>query len=157
MNVDRLMSDTVETCTTDSNLAEAVSIMWHHDCGAVPVVGADGKIVGIVTDRDICIAVATSKKLASQIRVGDVIAGGSHTCRPDDDVKSALDTMKKFRVRRLPVVDEDGKVLGVLSLTDILLQSRPSKYSPDPGMNYTDVMEALQSICEPRFEPSSAD
>jgi CBS domain-containing protein len=116
--------------------------MWEGDCGALPVVSDEGRVIGMITDRDICIAVATRGRPADHIAVREVAQGHAHTCLSDDDASAALHTMKAHRIRRLPVVDTDGHVRGILSLNDIVTHAGAA--SP------ADVVSTLASICEHR-------
>lgn len=140
MNVRDLMTSDVRTCRPETNLAEVVRDMWEGDCGALPVVSDDGRVTGIITDRDICIAVATRGRAADRIAVRDVARDHVYTCLPNDDASAALQTMKLHKIRRLPVVDVDGHVRGMLSLNDIVTHAGAA--SP------TDVVNTLASICE---------
>jgi CBS domain-containing protein len=115
--------------------------MLDGDCGILPVV-ADGKLVGVVTDRDMYIALATRNRLASDITVGEVVQTPVHTCGPDDDVEAALGTMKQHCVRRLPVEGFGGTIMGIVSMNDIVLASGPRKPVRD-----TEVVSTLQAIC----------
>jgi CBS domain-containing protein len=142
MKVQDLMTPDVKTCRPDTNLAEAVRDMWEADCGALPVVNEEGRVTGVITDRDICIAVATRGRSADRIAVREVARGQAHTCLPDDDVTVALQTMKAQRIRRLPVIDTYGHLRGMLSLNDIVTHA--GAVSP------TDVVSTLASICEHR-------
>jgi signal-transduction protein with cAMP-binding, CBS, and nucleotidyltransferase domain len=98
--------------------------------------------VGVVTDRDMYIALATRNKRASQVTVGEVVQIPVHTCGPDDDVQAALATMKQHQVRRLPVEGFNGTVLGIISMNDILLAAGARKAVRD-----ADVVETFQAIC----------
>ncbi len=93
MKVRDLMTTDVKSCNSDTNLAAAASRMWEGDCGALPVVDDDGKFIGMITDRDICMAVATRPRLASDILVGEVTSGAIYVCHPTDEVQFALKTM----------------------------------------------------------------
>lgn len=124
MKVKELMTTDVKYCGLETNLAEAAKIMWEGDCGAVPVTDASGRVVGIVTDRDICIAAATRPRTQAEIPVKDVISKALYTCAPGDDVRAALETMKSRKVRRLPVVEHGGRLSGIVSIHDIAVQSR---------------------------------
>jgi CBS domain-containing protein len=98
--------------------------------------------VGVITDRDMYIALATRNKRPSQVTVGEVARKNVVTCGPEDDVHAALATMKEHRVRRLPVEGFGGTVLGILSMNDILLAAGPSAaIRPDK------VMDTFQAIC----------
>src|SRR5262245_35747142 len=91
MKVKDVMTRGIETCTQDTDLAAAAMTMWRRDCGVVPVADAQGKLVGVITDRDICMAVATKHRPAEQVHVRELITGTLHAVRPEDDVKAALD------------------------------------------------------------------
>src|SRR5215213_4306396 len=108
MKVQDIMTADVEACGPESDLAEAAAIMWRKDCGSVPVVDAGRRIVGMITDRDICMAVCTRNKLATEMKVSEVISGKVYACAPTDKVGDALETMQSSQLRRLPVVDADG-------------------------------------------------
>ena len=121
MKVEDLMTPGPRTCTRATNLAEAAALMLDADCGILPVVDDQGKLVGVVTDRDMYIALATRNTLASELTVGEVARRQVFTCSPDDDVQTALATMKQHHVRRLPVEGFGGTVAGIVSMNDILL------------------------------------
>ena len=127
MKVKDLMTSAVKSCSPTTDLAAAAKIMWEGDCGVVPVTDDRGKVVGIITDRDICIAAATRSRMEGEIPVQEVISKNLYTCAPGDDVRAALDTMRSRKVRRLPVVGHDGQLAGILSLHDIALQARSSR------------------------------
>ena len=141
MKVKELMTAEPRTCTPDTTLAVAAQLMWESDCGILPVVD-DGELVGVVTDRDMYIALATRNALASHLRVGVVATTRVHTCEPEEDVHAALATMKTHRVHRLPVVGFGGTVLGIISMNDIVLAA-----GPDATVRSEEVMEALKAIC----------
>lgn len=142
MKIRDIMTREPATCAPDTNLATAAALMLDADCGILPVVDHHGKLVGIVTDRDMYIALATRNVLASQMTVGDVARTQVFTCGPDDDVRTALDTMKQHRVRRLPVEGFGGTVAGIISMNDILLAAGPRKAARND-----EVVNTLQSIC----------
>lgn len=141
MNVKSLMTSDPRTCTRATNLSEAAALMLDADCGILPVVDDKGKLVGVVTDRDMYIALATRNKLASQLTVGDVARSKVFTCGPDDDVQSALATMKQHHIRRLPVEGFGGTVAGIISMNDILLAAGKK------GVGNADIIDTFQTIC----------
>ena len=141
MKVKDIMTAAACCTTSDTNLAAAAALMLDGDCGILPVI-EDGKLVGVVTDRDMYIALATRNKLASDVTVGEVVQTPVHTCGPDDDVQTALETMKQHLVRRLPVEGFGGTVLGVISLNDIALAAGARK-----PVREVDVLNTLQAIC----------
>lgn len=151
LHVDDLMCRSVESCTTDSDLTAAAMIMWRRDCGIVPVIEeTNGRTVGVITDRDICMAVATKGRPASQITVGETMSHDVFCCRPEDTLASALDTMRSRKVRRLPVVDEANRLRGILSLNDVVIHTRVLETGRDAEPRTADVMHTLQSISEHR-------
>jgi CBS domain-containing protein len=118
MQIRDVMTDQLQCCAPDTNLAAAIEIMWNNDCGVLPVV-ADGKLEGIVTDRDICIALGTRDCAASDVAVRDVATTTVCTCEPEDDVYAAMEVMQTARVRRVPVVDRLGRLQGIITLGDL--------------------------------------
>ena len=141
MKINEIMTADVRTCSPGTNLAKAAALMLDGDCGILPVVD-EGKLVGIVTDRDMYIALATRNGLASQITVGEVARKQVWTCGPDDDVHAALERMKAHRVRRLPVEGFGGTVLGIVSMNDIVLAAGARK-----PIRADEVVDTFQEIC----------
>jgi CBS domain-containing protein len=141
MQVKNLMTREPRTCTRATNLAEAAALMLDADCGILPVVDDQGKLVGVVTDRDMYIALATRNMLASQLTVGDVARNEVFTCGPDDEVETALATMKQRHVRRLPVEGFGGTVAGIVSMNDILLAAGKK------GVGNAEIVDTFQAIC----------
>jgi CBS domain-containing protein len=141
VKVKEIMSGEPRVCSPETNLGAAAALMLEGDCGFLPVVQA-GRLVGVVTDRDLYIALATRNRLASQLTVADVVQKPVHTCGADDDVRTALATMKEHRVRRLPVEGFGGTVIGVISLNDVTLAAGARKPVSD-----ADVANALRAIC----------
>lgn len=154
MKVQDIMTPDVETCSPESDLGAAATTMWKRDCGAVPVVDAEGRVVGMITDRDICMAVSTRNKLASQIKVSEVISGKVYACSPEDRIGDALETMQSAQLRRLPVVDDDGKLHGILSINDVILSSARGRSKKH--VSHRDVMTTLKVLSEHR-QPDADD
>ena len=142
MKIRNIMTSEPQTCLPDTNLAEAAELMLKADCGILPVVDGERKLLGIVTDRDMYIALATRNRLASQLTVGEVARKDVFTCGPDDDVHSALATMKHRHVRRLPVEGFGRTIAGIVSMNDILLAAGPRK-----PVRADEVVDTLQAIC----------
>ena len=150
MNVQELMTSHVKTCTPENNLAEVAGILFENDCGALPVVDELGKLLGMITDRDVCIAVGTNHRPAGELRVASLSTSACYFCRPEQGVVSALETMIKGRVRRLPVVGNDGTVRGILSLNDIILYAVEVTSRSKDGLNSAHVLLTLKAICQHR-------
>jgi CBS domain-containing protein len=118
-NVQLFMTDRVCSCAADQTLNAAAQLMWDHDCGAVPVLDEQRRLVGIITDRDICMATYTQGLPPSAIRIGDIMARHVHTCSAGDSLERAAALMAEAQVRRLPVVDAERRLIGLISLADI--------------------------------------
>ena len=147
MRVCDLMMKPVVFCRPGTNLAEATALMWDHDCGALPVVNESGKVTRMITDRDICVALGTRNKPASEVTASEVNSRVPQTCGPDDEIHTALRTMCEARVRRLPVVDGAGTLQGILCLHDIVLWAQHCDGAKRPGVSYEDIVNTLVGIC----------
>ena len=146
MKVQDIMTSDVQCCGPDTNLAAAAKMMWDSDCGALPVLNVEGRVMAMITDRDICMAAATKNKPASDITVWETVSGKAHTCRLSDDVHAALDIMKREKVRRLPVVDEDGVLQGIVAMNDFVLLAADAKGAKTPAVSYEDVVRTMKAI-----------
>ena len=155
MKVQDIMTADVEACGPESDLAEAAAIMWRKDCGSVPVVDAGRRIVGMITDRDICMAVCTRNKLATDMKVSEVISGKVYACAPDDNIRDAMETMQSSQLRRLPVVDADGTLRGILSINDVVLNARRGQSKKH--VSHRDAMETLKALSEHRRPDEDAE
>jgi len=146
MKVQDIMTSDVQCCGPDTNLAAAAKMMWDSDCGALPVLNVQGQVMGMITDRDICMAAATKNKPASDIIVWETVSGKAHSCLMSDDVRTALDIMKREKVRRLPVVDEDGVLQGIIAMNDFVLLAGEAKGGKAPAISYEDVVRTMKVI-----------
>jgi CBS domain-containing protein len=147
MKVQDIMVKDARGCRTETNLAEASFLMWENDCGALPVLEANGKVVGMITDRDIAMAVGTRHQVPSEIKVFDVKPNPRelYACAPEDDIHAALKTMREQGVRRLPVINS-GQLRGILCLNEVALNA-----SNRGDLSYEDVVDTLKAICEHRL------
>jgi CBS domain-containing protein len=138
MKVADIMVRTAASCNADMNLGEAVEIMWNRDCGILPIVNAESKVTGVITDRDISVALGTRNRLPGEITVKEVASPELHFCKPEDELQSALQTMARAKVRRLPVVNTAGGLEGILSMDDVVSHAemnRGSDVSPERVVN----------------------
>ena len=119
MKVKDIMTTNVRKCFTSDSLATAAQLMWEHDCGCVPVLNEDARVVGMITDRDICMAAFFQGTPLSGIKVSTVMSRQLFDCTSDDDLSAAERIMREKKVRRLPVLNEGGRLVGLLSLSDI--------------------------------------
>lgn len=119
MQVEQIMNRNARVCHPQDSLNKAAQIMWENSCGAVPVVDEHSRPVGFLTDRDICMAAYTQGRLLEALSVEGAMAKKVVHCKAGDDLGSAANTMRRNGVRRLPVTDKDGKLVGLLSLDDL--------------------------------------
>jgi CBS domain-containing protein len=119
--------------------------MREYGCCELPITGPSGHLLGIVTDRDICLALGARNARPSDLKVIDVIQDRVFFCTAGDDVGSALKRMREGRVRYLPVVDEDLRVEGILSIAEVALRAAPTAVAPS-GISCSDAVGALQAI-----------
>jgi len=107
--------------------------MWETDCGVLPVVDERRKVTGVLTDRDVCIALSTSDRRPSAMTVGEVSPPRAFVCGQDDDVHEALKIMQKHKIHRVPVVNKMGTLEGIVSMNDIVLRAEKGRRQKAPG------------------------
>jgi len=156
MKVREVMCANATVCTLTDNLSAAAGLMWQNDCGILPVVAEGGKVVGLITDRDICMAANLNNRNLWNIAVEEVISGRVFACKPEDEIHSALKTMQEKKVRRLPVVAADGTLAGILSMNDVVLKAEESKEKKPTNLSYGDVVITYKSICQHRLPMQQA-
>lgn len=150
MKVADVMTKPPAYCNPETNLGAAVEILWNSNCGILPIVDPNEKLVGVVTDRDMCVALGTRNRLPSEIRVKDVTSGKIIACKPDDDLRRAMATMAEAKVRRLPVIDAAGKLQGILSMDDVVLHTQTGVIKRDSELSAEDVLNTLKSVYAPQ-------
>ena len=157
MKVKEVMTTSVVACAPDTSLEMAALLMWDNDCGTLPVV-ADGRhVIGMITDRDICMATALDHRATIYISVGELVRRKVFTCAPEDDVRDALRTMQRERVRRLPVVTPEGTLSGIISMDDVVLKAQEAADGKAPELSYADVVNAFKGICAHHAHAPTAD
>ena len=131
MKAREIMTANPRTVTPDMNLPEVARLMQSEDVGIVPVVDAGGsrQLVGVVTDRDIALRVVGEGRDPNSVRVSDVMSTNVRTCREDDSVDDVMDVMGKEQVRRIPIVDERGSLVGIVAQADVVLQASSDRKS----------------------------
>jgi CBS domain-containing protein len=142
MKARELMTNDPACCTPDQTIREAAELMRECDCGCIPVVqdSSSRKLVGVVTDRDIAVRGAALGKGPDTL-VRDVMSLGPKCCSPDDDVEAVERIMSSEQVRRVPVVDEEGCCVGMVSQADLALNDRAASEK--------DVGRVVERISEP--------
>jgi len=147
MTVKELMTAPVTTCRTTASLSEAARIMLHKNRGCLPVVDAHDRLAGIVTDRDVCFAVARHQN-PSRTLVREAMTSHVVSCTIDDFIDRALVLMKEHRVRRIPVVDKRGAVKGLISIDDVIRNSGTAL----GRLPAEAVVDVLRHLCTPEYE-----
>ena len=151
MKVRDLMTVPVKTCRTTALLGDAAQVMLDAGCGCVPIVDWRCRLAGMLTNRDICLAVAARHQSPSVMPVRDVMSPNIVSVSIDEDVSAALVAMKEFRVRRVPIVDDDGHVKGLISIDDAIRNT-----GIGAGRLPADaVADVLRHICTPSSRKSS--
>jgi CBS domain-containing protein len=155
MKVSDVMTSTPAFCAPETNLAAATEILWNRNCGILPVVDRDGRVVSVITDRDICIALGTRNCLAAQLAVADVATKIPVCCAPEEDIRIALARMGGAKLRRLPVVDAAGRLQGLLSMDDVVDRT-PFKAAKGDELAAEEVVAALKRLYAPLL-PTAAE
>jgi CBS domain-containing protein len=147
MNVDQAMTRDVKACGPNDSLSQAAQVMWESDCGCVPVVDDEGRVIGMLTDRDICMAAYTRGQPISNMTVASAASGRLISVQPLDTLATAEQRMREHQIRRLPVVDGDGKLVGLLSTSDLVRHARMGHRSTDASAD--SIVKTLLAICQP--------
>jgi CBS domain-containing protein len=119
MKVQDVMTSPAWSCAPDAAIVDAARTMWDNHCGALPVLDEKGEPIGIVTDRDICMALVRKNRFPARIAVREVMTPYPFICQPQDSVAEALAIMAENRVQRLPVVNAEGRLVGIVSVSDV--------------------------------------
>jgi CBS domain-containing protein len=151
MKVKEVMTQSAVCCSPGTNVGAAVELMWVRNCGMLPVVGIDRKLLGLVTDRDICIAMGTRNRLAGELTVGEIATRDVFTCKPDDEIHEALDTMANRKVRRLPVVNDEGIPQGILSMDDLITHGDLNKWEGCCELSSEEIIRSLKKLYGQKF------
>jgi CBS domain-containing protein len=142
MKAREIMSKDPRCVTPDASVREAARLMKDEDVGVLPVVEADGKdkrLVGMVTDRDIAIRVVAEGRTGDEARVRDIMSGNPRSVRENENVDDVLELMGREQVRRIPVVDDRGAVIGIIAQADLARQAKDEKK----------VEETIEQISKP--------
>lgn len=144
MKVRELMTSPAYSVGPHDTLHHAAGLLWEHDIGALAVVDDAGRVGATITDRDICMAAMLRGLPLALMRVSEAMSDGIVTCRADDDVDLAAARLRERQLHRLPVVDADGRAIGMLSLNDLVLAgtSRPALAAASQA--------ALRAVCRHR-------
>lgn len=150
MNVGQLMNRSVETCRSDDSLAMAAGKMWDHDIGCLAVVDAEGRATAVVTDRDVCMAGYIQGKPLAELPVRLAMSKTLYACRPEVAIIEAEEAMRFHQVRRLPVVDANGALVGIVSLNDLAREAERQVGRKGRELTAQEVSATLAAVCAPR-------
>jgi CBS domain-containing protein len=146
MKVESLMTRNTQVCTPTQSLADAARLMWHEDCGALPIVDSELHVLGMVTDRDVCMAAYVNGLPLSEMTVGSTMTGQLVVCGPDDTIGDVEQIMGAAQVRRVPVMDDERHLLGIISLNDIALEAARVASDGTHDLSLVDVALTLSEI-----------
>jgi CBS domain-containing protein len=129
MQVEGIMTRTVECCTPDTPLQQAAQMMNDCNCGLIPVVQdkKNRRLVGVITDRDICCRAVAKGMDTRSATVAQCMSTDVHTCTPHSDLDDCTQIMAKSQVRRIPIISDQGDVVGIVAQADIALSQPPSE------------------------------
>ena len=150
MNVSSLVRKTITTCTSHDTLERAAQLMWERDIGCLPVIDDQGHVVGMVTDRDVCMAAYTQGTPLRAIPVATAMSRRVFSCTEHDDLKTVERVMSQHQIRRMPVIDSQGHPVGILSLNDIVRAASAGKLPP------AEVTSTLAAVSAPRAMTTAA-
>lgn len=153
MQVEELMSKSVQCCEAGDSLELAAERMWNHDFGCLPVCDCahndERRTIGVITDRDICMCALFQRKPLSELRVGEAMAKQVLACSTTDPLQQAESVMRRGRVRRLPVLNAEGVLVGMISLADLAREATRDSSEPAPTRPPLQVGDTLAAICAP--------
>lgn len=147
MQVKDVMNQPAVTCPENSTLDHPARLMWEFDCGVIPVVDDNGRLTGVITDRDICMAAYTQGKPLSEIPVSSAMARAVVAAHTYDTVETAEQLMRERQVRRLPVLDGQASVIGIVSLNDL---TRVAAHAHRGAVD-RELVQTLAEVSKPRF------
>ena len=156
MKIEKLMTSKVRACAPTDTLETAAHLMWEGDCGIVPVVDAGGRPVGVLTDRDVCMSALFNGARLGEIPVARAMSQKVVSVPGSASVQEALELMRSRQLRRLPVVDNKGRLCGVISLADLALRWSRRESLDERELRADDVALTLAGICRSRREEPTA-
>jgi CBS domain-containing protein len=150
MHVKEIMTTNVRACGPEDSLEAAAQRMWDNDVGCLPVTDEAGRVLAMLTDRDICMAAWTQGCRLADIPVRTAMSGALRSIGPDEVVAQAGDLMRRHQIRRLPVVDDQGRLLGLLAMNDIAREAERQRTQHKRSVTAEEVARTLAGICRPR-------
>jgi CBS-domain-containing membrane protein len=155
MYVESLMKREVKTCTPEDTLHRAAQTMWESDCGFLPVVDFRQRLVGVITDRDICMAAFTQGVALASTNVASAMSRNALSCPPRANLTDVAALMASRQLRRLPVIDRFGKLVGVVTLSDLVRHAQATNTLRRTFAG-AKLARVLAKVCAPRAAPAVA-
>lgn len=151
MHVQQLMTQQVHCCSPADTLEQIARSMWNNDCGALPVCSSNGvtRVVGMITDRDIAMCALFQGKPLHELHVSEAMAQDVRTCNPTDSLADVERIMREGKIRRLPVIDDEGGVVGMISLADLAQEAMRERNTRTKEITDGEVSDTLAAICMP--------
>ncbi len=146
MKVSDLMTREVKICAPHDTLSTAAQIMWENDIGCIPVVDEEGRVIGLLTDRDLCMTAYLQRVPLTDTPVTSAMSKQIFSCAPDSDLRQAQKMMREKQVRRLPVIDAKGRLAGIISIADIACWAQQQARAPTDA----EVTRLMAAVCAPR-------
>ncbi len=144
MKIEKIMTKAVGCCVSEDTLTKVAKIMRQKNCGGVPIIDGENQVIGIITDRDVCLAALSQNKKISQIKAAELIGAKIISCAASDKIEDALKKMRKNQIKRLPVIGKNGELVGILSVSDVLMSARKNKKLQKK------IYSTLRDIFQPR-------
>jgi len=151
VKVKDLMATDVKCCAAYNTLNTAAQLMWDNDIGCVPIVDQDGHVIGMLTDRDVCMAAFIQGVPLTGSLVTSAMSKEVFSCTPDRDIAEAEKLMREKQIRRLPVIDAQRRVIGIISLNDIAREGeREVEMKRTREVSDAEIARVMASVCAPR-------
>lgn len=150
------MTRVLQTCRRDETLERAAQLMWEGDCGCLPVTGEHGHLHGMITDRDVCMAAYTTGRRLAELQVCEAMAIDVASLQPTDTLRAAESLMREHRVRRLPVLDDEDRVIGILTSNDLIRWVDDAGTTTRDGHDAVHLVRTLATVGTARSAPTPA-
>src|SRR5215469_897985 len=151
MKVKDLMTSDVKSCREYNTLNTAAQLMWDHDIGCVPIVDHENRVIGMLTDRDMCMSVFLQGAPMTAASVTSAMSKETFLCCSDDDITSVEQLMREKQIHRVPAVDAQGRLAGIISLNDIAREAaRESEEKKPREVSDAEIASTIASVCAPR-------
>lgn len=144
MRANEIMIEPIVTCQSNESLADAARKLWDHDCGALPIVNDQGVLVGMLTDRDICMSALMQGKPLSELSIPHAMSKVVYAVTASTPIREIKELMAVQQIRRVPVADANGKPIGIITINDLL------RAAARTGDGMTKAAQTVAAISQPR-------